>query len=307
MLTVDDLTVIYPGAERPALNRVSLSVLPGEIHSLVGANGAGKSTLMGSVIGLTPLHAGEIRLDGISLPDSLDQRRRVGHAAQTEALYPLLSGLENLRFFGRLAGLRRAALTQRIRDLSSALSLDDFVDQPVRQLSQGERRRIHVAAALLGRFDLIMLDEPTASVDPRTRSDLLSLIRQTADNGAAILYSTHYLTEIEGLGGAVSILDDGVCVAHGTVEQLLGRHGRSTIEIGLGIEPNVSNLPWDHEWTGELLRVWVQDPSDDLPRVLERLSVDVRDLRSLRVRRPTLDAVFFDLTNRSTESLDGEE
>src|SRR5690606_13867258 len=113
----------------------------GSICCVIGRNGAGKSTLMSSIVGLTPLNAGRVTLDGASLPDSLPLRRRVGFAAQSEALYPLLSGRENLQTFGRLAGVQHDPLAERIAELSGRLGITDLLDRPVRELSGGERRR----------------------------------------------------------------------------------------------------------------------------------------------------------------------
>jgi ABC-2 type transport system ATP-binding protein len=298
MLQVEAVQKWYPGAAQPALDGVSFSVAPGSICCIIGRNGAGKSTLMSSIVGLTPLDAGRVTLDGASLPDSLPLRRRVGFAAQSEALYPLLSGRENLHTFGQLAGVGRSALDERITGLAGRLGIVELLDRPVRELSGGERRRVHVAAALVGGGDVIMLDEPTAGVDPVTRANVLSLVRSLAAEGAMVLYSTHYLHEVEQLDGQVVLIEQGREVASGTVASLVGAHANASVELGFSSAVDVAPLPWRHDWVDELLVVEVQNPTEDLPAILQHLGPATIHLCSLEVVEPNLDRVFLALTGR---------
>ncbi len=298
MLQVEAVQKWYPGATQPALDGVSFSVAAGSICCVIGRNGAGKSTLMSSIVGLTPLNAGRVTLDGASLPDSLPLRRRVGFAAQSEALYPLLSGRENLQTFGRLAGVQHDPLAERIAELSGRLGITDLLDRPVRELSGGERRRVHVAAALVGGADVIMLDEPTAGVDPVTRTNVLSLVRSLAAEGAMVLYSTHYLHEVEQLDGQVVMIEQGREVASGNVAALVGTHASATVELGFSGEVDLAPLPWPHDWVDGRLVLEVQNPTEDLPTILQHLGSATIHLCSLEVVEPTLDRVFFSLTGR---------
>lgn len=295
-LLISHATKRYPGATVDALSDVTFGVVPGTVCCVIGRNGAGKSTLMSSIVGLIRLDDGTVTLNGASLPNSAGLRRRVGFAAQSEALYPLLSGRENLTTFGRLAGLDRAELAGRINDVARRLNIADLLDQPVRRLSGGERRRVHVAAALIGDLDVVMLDEPTAGVDPVTRSNVLDLVRFVADQGVIVLYSTHYLQEVESLGGQIVMLEQGRVVAAGTLATLLNRHGTSTVEISFAQPIDLPALPWAAEWDGTTLRVVVAQPHAELPRVLQHLGDRATQLRSLQVVEPTLDRVFLTLT-----------
>ena len=304
MLQVEAVRKWYPGAVQPALDGVSFSVAPGTICCVIGRNGAGKSTLMSSMVGLTPLNAGRVTLDGASLPESLPLRRRVGFAAQSEALYPLLSGRENLDTFGRLAAVGPALLAERITELAGRLGIAELLDRPVRELSGGERRRVHVAAALVGGGDVIMLDEPTAGVDPVTRTNVLSLVRSLAAEGAMVLYSTHYLHEVEQLDGHVVLLEQGRELASGTVASLLGTHAVASVELVFSAEVDLPSFPWRHDWVDQRLVIEVQNPTEDLPTILQHLGPATLHLRSLEVVEPTLDRVFLTLTGR--ELLAGE-
>ncbi len=301
MLSVSRISKRYEGAQRNALNEVSFEVQPGSICCIIGRNGAGKSTMMSAMVGLTPLSSGTVLFDGQSLPHSMALRRRVGFAAQQEALYPLLSGRENLEAFGRLAGVSRPVLLDRIDELACQLQIADLLNQQVRQLSGGERRRVHVAASLVGEVDLVILDEPTAGVDPHTRANVLDLARSVAARGAMVLYSTHYLHEVEQLDSNVVMLERGELIASGSVSSLLATHGSSTIEMGF---PN-SDIPgpahWGSHWRGDTLVIDVQRPNEELPAILQEMGERLIYLRSLEVVEPTLDRVFLSLTGRAIE------
>ena len=304
-LQVLHATKRYSGATTDALSDVTFGVEAGAVCCVIGRNGAGKSTLMSSIVGLTRLNEGSVTLGGESLPDSAELRRRVGFAAQSEALYPLLSGRENLTMFGRLAGLGRSELRARVADVAQRLSIADLLDQPVRQLSGGERRRVHVAAALISDVDVVMLDEPTAGVDPVTRSNVLALVRVVADQGAIVVYSTHYLQEVEALDGQIVMLERGRVVASGAVSAVLARHGTSTVEMEFAEPIDVSTSPWNAEWEGSTLRIDVTQPNEELPRILQHLGAATLHLRSLQVVEPTLDRVFMELTGMGLREDEG--
>jgi len=295
-LRIDHATKRYPRAAEDAISDVTIDVVPGKVCCVIGRNGAGKSTLMSAIAGLTRLSSGDVLLDGSSLAESFELRRRVGFAAQAEALYPLLSGRENLETFGRLGGLTRSALQERISDLAERLSIGSFLDQSVRELSGGERRRVHVAAALMSDVDVVMLDEPTAGVDPVTRSNVLDLVSSLTEAGRMVLYSTHYLHEVEELDGAVVMLEQGRVVASGSVASLLARHGSSFVEMEFATRIDTAHLPWVSNWDDLTLRLSVHQPSEELPRILQRLETDTVHLRSMAVVEPTLDRVFRSLT-----------
>ena len=212
MIRIQDLHKQYSGAARPALAGVDLSIPPGCAFGLLGPNGAGKTTLLSVLTGVLRADRGTIHSDGPTLA-----RGGIGYAPQELAFYPGLSVRENLDLFmvltvGADATSRDEAC--RVADLSTHL------DKPAGQLSGGLKRRLNFAIGLLGRPRLLILDEPTAGVDPQSRNFLLDAVRRLRDSGVTVLYSTHYMEEIERLCDRVAILDAGRVIAEGPLDAL---------------------------------------------------------------------------------------
>ena len=302
MLDVRGLTKTYPGNPPvAALDRVDLAVEAGRVAALIGPNGAGKTTLASCLVGLVAPDAGSARLGDLDLLTAVgDQRRAIGYAPQEEALYPVMRVDENLRLFGELAGLRGRDLTRGVERVAEAFLVTDLLKRRVRDLSGGQRRRVHNAIALLGRPRLVILDEPTAGVDPSTRSAILEVVHGTAvDTGAVVLYSTHYLAEVAALDAEVTFLDHGRAIAHGTVAELLAVHGSDAIELrfdGPAPAASIDGLPVVA--IDDLLRVEVRDPRHHVSRVVVALGEHASRIRSVDVHESDLDTVFFRLTGR---------
>jgi ABC-2 type transport system ATP-binding protein len=199
MLEIQGLRKSY--GTRLALAGVDLDIGAGEIVGLLGPNGAGKTTLVSILAGLIQPDAGGVligSIDAIAHPHQA--RRLLGLAPQETGIYPTLTCRDNLKFFAELAGLRRRQLESAVDTVAAALQLTELLERRAQYLSGGERRRLHTAIALVNRPPLVLLDEPTTGADVQTRAQLLQLVGELAAEGSAILYSTHYLTEIEQLG-----------------------------------------------------------------------------------------------------------
>jgi ABC-2 type transport system ATP-binding protein len=290
--------------ERRALDGVTLGVAPGEVLALLGPNGAGKSTLVTIVAGLLRADSGEVWVDGIDVgTDPAAARRRVGLAPQDTALYEVLTVRENLVFFADLVGLHRRARTARIEELANALQLTALLDRAASQLSGGERRRAHTAIAFLHRPPLLLLDEPTVGADIETRAALLDVVRAAAHEGAAVVYSTHYLPEVESLRATVGILVAGRVIATGALDALVAAHGRCAVEVTFhGAPPPVDLDGLKAHVDGAVLRVDVADPAAAVPVILNRLGRHANAVRGVEVLRPSLDSVFLTLTGRRFDS-----
>jgi ABC-2 type transport system ATP-binding protein len=214
-----------------AVDGIDLTVSAGEIRALIGPNGAGKTTLVSLVAGLLRPDAGTVHIGGIDVARSPRAARRLlGLAPQETGVYLPLTVRQNIEFFGRIAGLRRAPARARTEEIAAALGLEALLDRRASELSGGERRRVHTAMALVHRPTLALLDEPTTGADVRTRAQILQLVRELSSNGTAIVYSSHYLREIEELGAAVTVVDHGRVVAHGEQAELLARFGAPDLE-----------------------------------------------------------------------------
>lgn len=233
-LEVSGLSKAYgSGPERiQALDGVSFSVAPGEVVALVGNNGAGKSTLMSIVAGLLACDAGTVHVMGHETTAGRGSpTRHLGLAPQEESVYPTLTVRRNLVYFGRLAGLGAEGLDERLEELASELLLEDLLERRARDLSGGQRRRLHTALALMHSPEVLLLDEPTVGVDLDARMQLLGFVRDTADAGAAVLYSTHQMGEVEQIATRAVILHRGRVLAQGRVEDLVGLHAATSAEL----------------------------------------------------------------------------
>jgi ABC-2 type transport system ATP-binding protein len=288
-----------------ALRGVDLDVARGEIVALLGPNGAGKTTLVSIVAGLRRADAGVVRVDGLdALSRSTEVRRRIGLAPQETGIYPVVSVRRNLQLFGELAGLGRAELRRRIAEVAEALDITDLLDRQAGKLSGGQKRRVHTAIALLHRPRLLLLDEATTGADVETRGHILELVRRLAADGSAVLYSTHYLAEVETLGSQVAILDGGAVIARGGVNELIGAHAVAVVE--LAFDGDVPSLSLDGGATveGNRLRVPTRDPAATLVEVVPKVPPET--LAAVEIIRPNLEAVYLALTGRRYAEADTE-
>lgn len=302
LLVVDAVERSY--GDRRALAGVSLEVGAGEVCGLLGPNGAGKTSLVSIIAGLRAADAGRVLLDGVDVATGgAAARAIVGMAGQETAIYPTVRVRDNLSLFADLAGLRGADRARRIDEVAAVLELDELMDRPARHLSGGEQRRLHTAMALVHRPRIILLDEPTTGVDVTTRQRLLAAVRRFADeDGAAVLYSTHYLAEIEQLDASVVLLDRGRVLARGPVGELVRRHGRASVHITLGVEPP----PLDGVQIDVVDGVWVLRVNGDAPGTvlagtLTRLGPHAEHVVDVEVLQPSLETVFLELTGRRPE------
>ena len=277
---------------RCALDGFDLDVLPGEIVGLIGHNGAGKSTFVEVVTGLVRPDAGTVHVGGVDVLRSRRAARALtGTAPQELSLYVSATVGDNLRLFAALAGLRRRARRLAIEQVAEELRLTDLLGRRVGVLSGGQQRRTQAAAALVGGAPLLLLDEPTAGADPETRAALLQAVRARAADGAAVLYTTHYLPELADLGATIAVARSGRVIARGDQDTLIaGLPGELRLRIDGA--PTAACLPGSVASRAEVvdgeLRVTSTDPPADLAALLSAgcspLSVDVR--------RPDLDDLY---------------
>jgi ABC-2 type transport system ATP-binding protein len=306
-LEIRGIDKTYSGAEAIALDGVDLDVTAGSISALIGPNGAGKTTLVSIVMGLVEPDAGSVELDGHNLlgRDAAGLRRRIGYAPQEEAIFPTLTVEDNLRLYAELAGLRGREAKDRMGEVAEAFLVGDLMGRTAGALSGGQRRRIHNAIALIGRPRLLILDEPTAGVDPATRGAILSVVRRLADDGCAVCYSTHYLPEVTALDATVSLLDHGSVIARGTVPELIATHTHSGIELRFdGPAPHIDELPGRTQRSDDLLRIEVADPARHLSAVIALLGEHGTRLAAVELTQPDLDSVFLMLTGRRYDNED---
>jgi len=221
-----------------AVDRLDLEVQPGEIFGLLGQNGAGKTTTILMLLGLTEPTSGQARVMGLD-PTREPRRvkRRVGYLPDAVGFYGGLTGRQNLRYTARLNGLRGAEAEAAIQDVLEQVGLVDRANDPVEQYSRGMRQRLGIADALVKTPDLLILDEPTAAIDPLGVVEILELLRRLVDErGLAILLSSHLLSQVQSVCDRIGIFAAGRLVGQGTVDELATAFGDGTATIEVGLE-----------------------------------------------------------------------
>ena len=222
MLSIRQLGYRYPAADVPALSDVSFDVARGEVLGLLGPNGAGKTTLIAHLAGLLAIQSGEIRIDAESLASVRATRpTRIAVAPQEYAFYPSLTVAENLDCFAGVGGLSGSARKTRVGECLAFAQIERYAATRADRLSGGLKRRLNLAIALLHRPELLLFDEPTVGVDPQSRTFILGAIRHLAEEGCAVIYTSHYMEEVEAIADAVVFLDEGKVVKQGRLNELL--------------------------------------------------------------------------------------
>jgi ABC-2 type transport system ATP-binding protein len=301
MLRCEGLRKSYGGRE--AVKGVSFCIAEGECYGLLGPNGAGKTTTISMLCGLILPDQGEVTVDGFA-GGSLEAKAAVGYVPQDLALYPDLSAVENLTFFGQLYGLGGKELQGRIGETLELVGLADRGKDRIGTYSGGMKRRANMAAGLLHRPKLLVLDEPTVGVDPQSRNAILETVGRL---GIAVLYTTHYMEEAARLCDRIGIIDDGRLIAEGTAESLIASHGgRDKVHLSCDAASfaelsaaclELHNVHDVHEHEGSL-----ELTTDHGPAVLSAVvAVATKhgvDLTGVEVRTPNLEDVFLSLTGK---------
>ncbi len=232
VLTAERLVKTY--GEVKALDDLTLSVARGSIFGLLGPNGAGKTTLIRVLATLLRPDAGTVTVAGINVARNPDRvRRHIGLAGQYAAVDAYLTGRENIELTGRLYGLSRRDTKARAAEVLERIGLSEAADRQVKTYSGGMRRRIDLAATLIGRPEVLFLDEPTTGVDPASRRDLWDLIKDLADGGTTVLLTTQYLEEADRLADHIAVINHGRVISQGTPQQLKERTGGSVLELSI--------------------------------------------------------------------------
>ena len=227
-----------------AVKGLTFDILEGEIFSLLGPNGAGKTTTISMLSTILSPTSGDAVIDGHSIRTRSDAVRNViGIVPQEIALYDDLTAAENLGFWGRMYGLSGATLRERVGEALDQIGLTKKADQRVGAFSGGMKRRVNIAAGLLHRPRVLILDEPTVGVDPQSRRAILDWVKALNRQGMTVLYTTHYMEEAEELSNRIGIIDHGELIALGTLEELIRKVGqRETLRLNFGEDANLAGL-----------------------------------------------------------------
>jgi len=305
VLVVDSLVRSF--GDLKAVDGVSFRIAPGETYGLLGPNGAGKTTIISMVAGLIAADHGTVTVAGEAMTErTTEPKRHLGLVPQEIAIYPDLSGRENLTLFGRLQGLRGGELKTRVEEVLALIGLTDRAKNRSKEYSGGMKRRLNIGIGLLHRPTLLILDEPTVGVDPQSRNAILESVEALASDGMAVLYTTHYMEEAERLCDRIGILDSGRLQAEGTRDELIRLTGGvDTIRLGgsgdlAGAAAELLEIPGVERVVTERRSaiLTVKDAPTLVAQVVGTAAAHGITLSDVEILRPDLESVFLHLTGK---------
>lgn len=291
-----------------AVDDVGFHVEAGEAYGLLGPNGAGKTTTIMMACGLLRADAGEVVVAGTRLADAPEAAKAsIGYVPQEIALYPDLTAEENLTFFGRLYGLHGRALRVRVEEVLDLVALRERARERIDTFSGGMKRRINIAAGLLHRPKLLVLDEPTVGVDPQSRHAILQRVAELNRAGMALLFTSHYMEEVERVCDRVGIMDGGRMIAEGTRRELVASMGKAD-RIELDVDGDAAALARACETLADVTQARASERRVTLlahggrallPALLGAARDAGVDVTGVQVIEPDLEAVFLHLTGKA--------
>lgn len=291
-----------------AVDGVSFEVKKGDVFGLLGPNGAGKSTTISMISTLLAPSSGEILYDGKSIFDNQKSvRQRLGVVPQEIALYPTLSGYENLRFWGSIYGLKGSELKKRIDEVSDIIELNGRLKDRVDKYSGGMKRRLNIGAALLHMPEMLIMDEPTVGIDPQSRNHILDTVLRLNKQGITIIYTSHYMEEVEYLCNKVCIMDEGKIIASGSQDELVNMIGEKTqINLRLNrvdalISEKLKEIKGvsDARISDDTVVLQGENADTLLADIALKVSENGMRIQSIDVKKPNLEAVFLHLTGKA--------
>lgn len=307
MLVVDHITKSF--GKKEVVKNVSFEVKKGETFGLLGPNGAGKSTTISMICGLIPYDGGDIKVGGKSVKEyPLDAKGKIGIVPQDIALYPTLSAKENLIFWGKMYGLSGAIAKKRADEVLAYVGLQDRAKDKIETFSGGMKRRINIGAALMHEPELLIMDEPTVGIDPQSRNHILETVKGLNEKGMTVIYTSHYMEEVEYLCERIAIVDHGKVIALGTKTELCNRLADGFM-VKLQLNRYSEELLQKIKDIPTVERIIIDEDTNTLDIGLKNgeaigtvVSVVVENhvqILKLEVQEPNLEALFLQLTGRS--------
>ena len=307
MIEIKDVTKSY--GRQKVLQNVSFEIMEGELFGLLGPNGAGKSTLIDILTGIQSMDSGDIFINGKSIKtDKVEIRKHLGLVPQDIALLEELNAVDNLEYFGGLYGLAGQELKSQIEKLLEVAGLTDKKKEKVKNYSGGMKRRLNIAVAMLHNPSILILDEPTVGVDAQSRQHIFDYIQSLAEQGTTILYTSHYMEEIEALCKRVFILDLGEEVAYGTKEEVKKLVGHTqTVALTLdrvpaGFDEVLKNSENGIQFVtvdGQDIALTIDQTIFSMMKLIEQVEQAQLVIKSVNVKETTLEEAFLQLTGKT--------
>lgn len=295
----------YQGQRKAAVDGIDLIVKQGSFFGLLGPNGAGKTTTLAMLTGLLEPDDGILRIAGFDVRTELDEvKRRIGLVPQEISLYPSLTARENLAYFGVMQGLIGERLSSRIDKCLEFARLSELAGKRVETFSGGLKRRLSLAIGLIHEPQILFLDEPTVGIDLSSRLFIYANLKAMNSNGITIVYTSHYMEEVEALCDETAIMDSGRVIAHGPMSVLLSRHGSGVIKIRSAPAPSedlrcaIESLPdvQSAAITGNAVTIKTTNPENAIEGVICLLREKNVQLLSISHGAANLEGLFLSLT-----------
>ncbi|URZ02480.1 ABC transporter ATP-binding protein [Clostridium felsineum] len=293
-----------------AIDNVNLNIEEGEILGFLGPNGAGKTTIINCIIGLNKIDSGSIKIFGMDLKkDEMEIKKSIGIVTQTISVYDDLNVYDNVMYFGGIYGLKGRKLKDSAREALNFVGLLDKAKKFPKELSGGMLRRLNIACGIVHKPKLIIMDEPTAGIDPKSRGILLDSIKELNKNGATIIYTSHYMEEIERLCNNIAIIDKGKIIAKGDKEELKSLAAKEEkIKIKISalnytIVDEIKKIYGVKECSlnGEYIDVVSDKNSKNIAKIIDIIVNSGLDVLDVIIDRPNIETVFLTLTGRNLD------
>ncbi|MFD2216077.1 ABC transporter ATP-binding protein [Metabacillus endolithicus] len=308
MLEVRELKKSY--GKKEVVKNVSFTIERGEAFGLLGPNGAGKSTTISMICGLIPYDEGDVIVGNESVKTSpISIKKKIGVVSQEIALYPTMSAKDNLLFWGKMYGLSGSQAKKRVEEVLEIVGLEDRGKDRIETFSGGMKRRINIGAALMHEPELLIMDEPTVGIDPQSRNHILETVKALNEKGMTIIYTSHYMEEVEFLCNRVGIIDHGEVMAIGTKAELCNRlAGSSFVQINVekmtdeAMEAinkvhSVSQVLYKED--SGLLEVFSHNPQEALGSIITAAVNQGLKIEAVKIEEANLETLFLQLTGRS--------
>lgn len=305
IIQIKDLQKKYKNVT--AVDNISLEIEEGDIFGFLGPNGAGKTTTIRSILGLIDFDNGEIDIFGKKFNnDDIDTKKRMGYVPQELAFYKELSALDNVRYWGKIYGLRGPELDKAVEEALTSTGLWDRRKGKAKTFSGGMQRRLNIACAIVHKPDILIMDEPTIGVDPQSRNNILEFIKELNKIGTTIIYTSHYMEEIEAICNRVAIIDHGKVVCCGKLNEVINEHCSEHIIVLPAVdlsEENRKKLEEDKmienvTTVGDNVHIVYAD-YNNVVKIIDKLKSMNVNIRNMTIKRQNLETLFLKLTGKT--------